>query len=247
MRKIFSLGKAAKYRNWRGRWSFQPRYNSTGYANRFTSQIHKLKLEREQRAREFAQAQDLSSKLMKVMGMQPSDRPSNTSLTRAPDRDTIQQQLYPRSEAGEGQSQDMPNSSSSSSSSRSGPTPKRCRTERRYDTTSNRRKTISFDAPVTADTPYNYKLTRRPLGLLEPATQTGGISRQMSSNPTYAKVHSPYRTDTKDEFPFGGAEEIEEFSFVENHIFTSTASQQMDRAESSPNRGFYDETTTDSS
>lgn len=204
-------------------------------------------MEREQRVKEFAQAQDLSSKLMKVMGMQQSDSAATDSLIQPPSTNNLHPTIYSMSEVDKGPPEDEPNVSGSSTSSRSGPTPKRSRTERRYETSHNRRKTISFDSDVVTETPHHYKkLARRPLGVLGSATQNEGPSKRISSAATYTKAQGSYRAETQNKFPFGGTKEMAEFSFDENNVLTSTACQQMDEAESSQNEGLYDETTTDS-
>ena len=205
-------------------------------------------MEREQRAKEFAQAQDLSSKLMKVMGMQQSDPAATNSLIQPPGTGDLPRTIHSRSnEVDEGQPEDGPNFSGSSISSRSGPTPKRSKTERRGETSHNRRKTISFDSDVVMETPHYYKkLARRPLGVLGSATQNEGSSKRISSAATFTKARGSYQAETQDKFPFGGSKEMVDFSLDENNVFTSTEYRQIEEVESSQNEGFYDETTTDS-
>ena len=196
----------------------------------------RLRKEREERAKEFAEAQELSARLMAVMGITKNQGAAcNTGTTSSKEQRSVSSPCKPASP-------DLPVSDvdltpSSSTANRSGPTPKR--TKRRRSLQSKRDEAITT-ARATRST---IRRPRIPLAEIDsrqsrgPRTPTQPLPHSHSYDTKEATGKALYVTnrhlDSDDEY-FGGGD-----------IFTSTDQQRLSLPDYRPSESIPDETTAD--
>lgn len=208
--------------------------------------VHLLRRDREERARELAEAQELKAKLMTVMGtVKPIQISSNQRCSRTlnifeHDQDVQDMdRALPLREAGSYPT----HSFGSSTSNRSGPTPKRNKTRR------------SFDSPLTHPTradrrgPRGKSLSNtavRPLKELGLSGQNAVCwsptqPQRQKSHDQYAGVPKAARTEHGS---YSLEEDLGESSFGSD-VFTGTNQQRLDGSGSRVSKCFYDDTTVE--
>ncbi len=211
--------------------------------------MDQLRRDREERAKELAEAQDFKAKLMTVMGtVKQTQVPVNQPCPRLlnyneydPDVQEVDRAL-PRRE----QEVDPAHSFESSTSSRSGPTPKRNKTRR------------SLNSPLTQSTRAARKgLRGKSLG--NPAVRPKLPLKDLSVNGQNAGSWSPTRirrqkfqdqhagiarAHSKENHTNSPEEDVGETSFGSD-VFTSTNQQRFKGSEDQYSKDMYDETTVD--
>jgi len=208
--------------------------------------IERLLKERKEKAREFAEAQDLSSKLMAVMGFKTEQSvplPSNTvnSDTSEISVDTPIGQQATRRERTTHSTQSF----GSSTSSRSGPTPKRTRPRRITKTLSMSQTRINLGAK-TVKTAHN-NMSRSPRHPLKDL----GVGMHNKS-PVKTQRHGPSKGQQEPssngidmEDRYDAVMEIGDLSFGGSDIFTSTEKQLPPTPHEHTHLDVDEETTAD--
>lgn len=208
--------------------------------------IEKLLKERKEKAKEFAEAQDLSTKLMAVMGLKPdqasahSYNPATSSL-----KDIFVDS--PKSQHGSRRQTTTATSQSfeSSTSSKSGPTPKRTRPRRSTRTLSMQQAKIDLGTK-TVKTAHDTtsRSSREPLKDLSVSVHNKSpvrTQRHGFGKPQPEPHH--HWTDGKDQ----GDEAMEDDdpSFGGSDIFTSTEKEQALAWDDQGHSQVYEESTAD--
>ncbi len=203
------------------------------------SKIKRLRKEREDRAREFAEAQELSARLMAVMGMTKNQGAfCNTNTTGSREERGASSPRKPGSPDLPASDTDMIPSSKSSSSNGSGPTPKR--TKRRRSLQSKHDEVVTTGRASTRNTVRKSRVPLADLGSRQsrdPVTPTQLLHHFHSSNQKEIDVEALQVTnrhlDSDDEC-FGGSD-----------IFTSTDQERSLALGNKPPESILDETTAD--
>lgn len=198
--------------------------------------------EREERAREFAQAQELSSKLMAVMGTKTGKpgayhRENGSSKgVGIPLENTVREETDCSNSGTE-----FSQHSGSSASSRSGPTPKRSRPRPSFKTPflQQTKTTLGLHSAKSAHGTFP-RTKRQPLKDLRIGTQNRRNS--MHFEPSQKTVDCRMSSDNG-LAPDEG--EVGDVSFEGSEIFTSTAREQTQVLRSKISENIYDETTAD--
>ena len=203
------------------------------------SKIKRLRKERQERAKEFAEAQELSARLMAVMGITKNQRSfCNTSEISSREERSASSPCKSGSPGMPASDADLTSSSESSTSNRSGPTPKR--TKRRRSSQSKRDEVVSTGRATTRSTLRKGRVPLAELGSRQsrgPATPPQLLHHFHSSN--QKEIHgealqvSDRHVESDDEC-FGGGD-----------IFTSTDQQRSSALGNKPSESTFDETTVD--
>lgn len=200
------------------------------------SKIRGLRKEREERAREFAEAQELSGRLMSLMGTTKHQTSSHGAEARTSGRD------IPSSDGNRdlpaAKSLGSPNSSASSRAPR--------RIKRPLDPKTPVTRATKCLKPMTTSREHRrstMRVGRVPLG------STQGLGFMTPKNPKHREHHTP-KTDGAGEGPTENDQahqtcDSDEESFGGGDIFTSTDQQQLSALRSNVLRHDYDETTTE--
>ena len=198
------------------------------------SKIKRLRKEREERDKEFAEAQDLSSRLMAVMGMKRSEEIcASTDSTEPKHGDGGSPPSRPSSSDPQVLDVHPDRSFDSGTLSKSGPTPKRAKRLRSSQFTNTK--------PVITSARSTARRSRAPL-LDSRSTQNQGFMTPMQPLAHFGTtikeeagntLQENARLDSDDEF-FHGAD-----------LFTSTDQQQLSVLRSKLSPSTFDETTTE--
>lgn len=199
----------------------------------------RLRKEREERAKEFAEAQELSARLMAVMGITKNHRTAcNTSTVGSREERSISSPCKPASPDLPTSDVDLTLSSESSTADRSGSTPKR--TKRRRSLQSKRDEVVTTAGATTRSTMRQRRVPLAEIGLRQgrgPVTPTQLLahSHAYNSKETDCKVLQMTNRglDSDDEF-FGGGD-----------VFASTDQQRLSVLGTKPYESITDETTAD--
>ena len=203
------------------------------------SKIKRLRKERQERAKEFAEAQELSARLMAVMGITKNQRAfCNTSTTGSREERSASSSCKPGSPGLPVSDVDLTASSESSDSNRSGPTPKR--TKRRRSSQSKRDEIIPTGRASMRSTLKKSRVPLAELGSRQsrvPATPTQLLHHLHSYHPKEvdgeALQESNRHVDSDDDC-FGGGD-----------IFTSTDQQHLSVLGNKSTESIFDETTAE--
>ncbi|MCJ1393865.1 hypothetical protein MMC18_006741 [Xylographa bjoerkii] len=208
--------------------------------------IEILRTEREMRAKEFAEAQDLSGKLMALMGRNPG-RPAATPLsvdvtdmktnwvietTREQDVQAVSQRSF----------------GSSTSSKNNGSTPKRVRVQRTLTTPTVQPIESSTGRKTLRNTQTRrMEWARCPLEDLEFGTHNDVVVVRDQSRREQSKCETGSESCGKlfDEKENMLWQDMHEFSFADNHVFTGTDYHQAGNQIIEDASGAFDETTAD--
>ena len=212
-------------------------------------QLDLLSEEREERAREFAQAQELSSKLMVVMGAKSGQRAvfhketvSLKGVEISSDNPILEEADYCNPDT------KFTQPMGSNASSRSGPTPKRSKPRRSFQTPFRQQPRIYVGSkPVKSTHGTISKVGRQPLKDL-------GVSTKNQRNPTPSGPGQ--KADERHEGLVDchmnnennaalGEVDFGDLSFGGSDIFTSTAKEETQVLRSRIPKDIYDETTAD--
>ena len=203
------------------------------------SKIKHLRKEREDRAREFAEAQELSARLMAVMDSTKNQGAiCNTSPTGSREGRGASSLCKPGSPDLPASDTDMTPSSKSSSSNKSGPTPKR--TKRRRSSQSKRGDIATTGRASTRNTVRKSRVPLSELGSRQsrgPVTPTQLLHHSHLYNQKQIHVealHVPNRHLDSDDELFGGSD-----------IFSSTDQQRSSAPGNKPSESVLDETTVE--
>ncbi len=208
--------------------------------------IEKLLKDRKEKAREFAEAQDLSTKLMAVMGFKTEQPPA---LTHGPEKSGSRDIFVDSPDAYQGsrrQTATAPAPSfESSTSSKSGPTPKRTRPRRTTRTPSMHQTKISTDA-ITVKTAHDTasRSTRQPLKDLSVSisnrspvrTQQHGLGK-LRQEREYSWVDGKNHVDE--------VMELGDLSFGGSDLFASTEKECSSAPDEQGHLQLHDESTAD--
>ena len=203
------------------------------------SKIKRLRKEREERAKEFAEAQELSARLMAVMDITKNQGAAcNTSTTGSREERGISSSYKPASPDLPASDADLAPSSESSIRNKSGPTPKR--TKRRRSSQSKRDEVVMTAQASTRSTMRQRRVPLAEIGSRQsrgPVTPTKLLPHIHSNNPKEtdgeALQMSNRQLDSDDE------------SFGEGDMFTSTDQQRLSVLGNKPSESISDETTVD--
>ena len=206
------------------------------------SKIKRLREERQARATEFAEAQELSARLMAVMGITKNQRAfCNTSRTGSREERSASSPCKPGSPGSPGlppSDVDFTPSSESTTSNKSGPTPKR--TKRRRSSQSKRDEVVATGRASRRSTLRKSRVPLAELGSRQsrsPATPTQLLHHFHSYSQRKIDGEALQATnehvDSDDEC-FGGGD-----------IFTSTDQQRLSVLGNKPSESMFDETTAD--
>ncbi|KAI9879199.1 MAG: hypothetical protein M1830_009274 [Pleopsidium flavum] len=210
--------------------------------------IERLLKQRDEKAREFAEAQDLSSKLMAVMGFkreQSATLHSNTteSETNMAPVDTPVGQHATRQQRNTESTQSF----GSSTSSKSGSTPKRTRTRRNTKTPSIQQKEIELAArTIKAAQNAMSRSPRHPLKDL--GVSMHNMSPVKTQRHGYDKGHqepNPDRDGIRMGKQYDVVMDLGDLSFGGSDIFTSTEKELSPSQHEQTLLDDYDETTAD--
>ena len=208
--------------------------------------IEKLLRDRKEKAREFAEAQDLSTKLMAVMGLK-SEQASAVAHHSAK---ASSNDIYVDSPDGHQASRTQSTTASaqsfeSSTSSKSGPTPKRTRPRRTTKTSSLQQTKIDLGAK-TVKTAHDttYQPSRQPL------KDVGmGVPNR---SPVRAARHGFGKPQLEGDRGWIGGEdradevmELGDLSFGGSDVFPSTEKEPSSARDEHGNSHLYEESTTD--
>ena len=203
------------------------------------SKIKCLRKERQERAKEFAEAQELSARLMTVMGITKNQRAfCNTSKPGSREERSASSPCEPGSPGLRASDVDLTPSSESSTSNRSGPTPKRTKRHR-----SSQPKRDEVGPTGRASPRSTLRKHRVPLAELRsrqsrgPATPTQLLHHFHSYNQKELdgeELQATNRHVDSDDECFGGGD-----------IFTSTDQQRLSVLGNKPSESMSDETTAD--
>ena len=203
------------------------------------TKIKHLRKERQERAKEFAEAQELSARLMAVMGITKNQRAfSNASETGSKEERGASSPCTPGSPRLPAFDVDSTHSSEPSTSNRSGPKPKR--TKRRRSSRSKRDDTVPTGRASTRNTLRKSRVPLAELGSRQSrgsATPIQLLHHFDSSNKKEIDVEASQLTDghvDSDDECFGGGD-----------IFTSTEQQRLSVLGNQPSEGMFDETTAE--
>ncbi|MCJ1404439.1 hypothetical protein MMC11_007664 [Xylographa trunciseda] len=196
--------------------------------------IKTLRTEREMRATEFAEAQDLSSKLMALMG-KPPNRPAATSLSIGVSH--LKSNMLIETRRGE-DAQAVSHQSSGSSAlwENHGSLLKRPRVQR------------NFKTPALSNTEARrIKSARRPLEDLEFGAQNEALVVQHRSTKGQHQCETGSKSLVKptNEQENMLLQDMHEFSFANSHVFTSTDYHEVNDGTMEEATGLLDETTAD--
>ena len=203
------------------------------------SKIKRLRKERQERAKEFAEAKELSARLMAVMGITKNQQAScNMSKTGSEEDRSASSPCKLGSPGLRASDVDLTLSSESSTSNRSGPTPKRMK--RRRSSQSKGDEAVPRGRASTYSTLRKSRVPLAELGSRQgrgPATPTQLLHHFHSYNQKEIDVEALQVTgrhvDSDDECVGGG------------DIFTSTDQQRLSVLGSKPSESMFDETTAD--
>ena len=203
------------------------------------SKIKRLRKERQERAKEFSEAKELSARLMAVMGVTKNQRAfCNTSTTGSREERSASSPYKPDSPGLPVSDVDLTASSESSDSNRSGPTPKR--TKRRRSSQSKCDEVIPAGRASTRSVLKKSRVPLAELGSRQsrgPATPTQLHHHLHSYNQKEvdgeALRASNRHVDSDDEL-FGGGD-----------IFTSADQQRLSVLGNKPLESMFDETTAE--
>ena len=211
-----------------------------------SSKVEKLLKDRKEKAREFAEAQDLSTKLMAVMGLKTDQAPA---LTHNPPKPSIKD-IFADNSAGQHGSRSQTTTASShsvesSTSSKSGPTPKRTRPRRSTRTPNTQQTKITLGAK-TVKTAHDTisQSTRQPLKELGAAvhnrspvkTQRHGSGKLQ---PGQDHVWVDERGEVDQAMDYG------DLSFGGSDVFASTEKELSSARDVHRHSQLYDESTAD--
>ena len=203
------------------------------------SKNKRLRKEREERAKEFAEAQELSARLMAVMGITKNQGTAcNTSTTCSREERSVSSPCKPASPDLPASDVGLTPSSESSTANRSGPTPKR--TKRRRSLQSKRDEGVATARATTRSVMRQPRVPLAEIGSRQsrgPVTPTQLLPHSHSYNPKETDgeaLHMTSRHLDSDEESFGGGD-----------IFTSTDQQRLSVAVNIPCESISDETTAD--
>ncbi|KAK0509858.1 hypothetical protein JMJ35_007252 [Cladonia borealis] len=201
------------------------------------SKIKRLRKERQERAKEFAEAQELSARLMAVMGITKNQRAfCDTSTTGSREERSASSLCKPYSPVLP--VSDLTASSESSDSNRSGPTPKR--TKRPRSSQSKRDDVIPTGRASTRSVLKQSRVPLAELGSRQsqgPATPTQLLHHLHSYNQKEVDgeaLRASNRHAGSDDECFGGGD-----------IFTSTDQQRLSVLGNKPPESMFDETTAE--
>lgn len=185
-------------------------------------QIHLLRHEQERRAKEFAEAQDLSRKLMAVMGMKQNPPTSpNPPTAEAMEGSEFQSGQTPSNPSFNSQ---ITQSSGSSTSSTKGPTTKRTRTQRKS-------KSPMFHAstPLGKTSRMGKIKGRLPLRNLGDGTQM--VQNFSPFKPSQEKKdwNKGNREDGKENGELDSNVNLDDENFDSSHIFASSNRHQLSK------------------
>lgn len=203
------------------------------------SKIKRLRKERQERGKEFAEAQELSARLMAVMGITKNQRAfCNTSTTGSREERSVSSPCKSGSPGLPVSDVDLTVSSESSTSNRSGPTPKR--TKRRRSLQSKRDEVVSTGRASTRST---LKKSRVPLAEL------GSRQSRGPATPTQLLHHfHPYNQKEVDGEALQASNrhmDSDDECFSGGDIFTSTDQQRLSVLGNKPSDSIFDETTAE--
>ena len=203
------------------------------------SKIKRLREERQERAKEFAEAQELSARLMAVLGIDKNQRAfCNTSEIGSKEERSASSPCTPGSPGLPASDIDLTQSSERSTSNRSGPTPKR--TKRRRSSRSKRDDAVPTGRASTRSTLRKSRVPLAELGSRQSrgsAKPTQLLHHFDSYNKKEIDVEALQLTDRhvdSDDECFGGGD-----------IFTSTEQQRLSVLGNQPSEGMFDETTAE--
>ncbi|CAF9903873.1 MAG: hypothetical protein ALECFALPRED_003021 [Alectoria fallacina] len=204
------------------------------------NKVRKLRKEREERAREFAKAQELSGRLMSLMGTNKHQTSSHGAQSRTPGHS---ERDLPSSDAN---SSDLP-AAKSYTPSASSRAPKRIK--RHLDSRTPTTCATKSLNPMTTSKEYRrstMRVGRVPLADLGSMQGPGSLTPQ---NPRHQEHHTP-KTEGAGEVPTQNDQAHHRFdsdaeSFGGGDIFTSTDQQQLSAFHCKLPRHDYDETTTE--
>ena len=203
------------------------------------SKIERLRKARHERAKEFAEAQELSARLMAVMGITKNQRTfCNTSTTGSREERSASSPCKPDSPGLPLSDVDITASSESSDSNRSGPTPKR--TKRRRSSRSKRDEVIPTGRASTRSV---LKKSRVPLAELGSRQSRGPATpRQLLHH-----LHSYNQKEVDGEALRAGNRHVDsdDECFGGGDIFTSTDQQRLSVLGNKPPESIFDETTAE--
>lgn len=202
------------------------------------SKNKRLRKEREEGEKKFAEAQELSARLMAVMGITKNQGAAcNTSTTSSKEQRSVSSPCKPASPDLPASDVDLTPSSESSTANRSGPTPKR--TKRRRSLQSKRDEAVTT-ARATRSTIRRPRAPLAEIGSRQsrgPLTPTQPLPHSHSYDTKEANGEALHMTnrhlDSDDEY-FGGGD-----------IFTSTDQQRLSLPGYRPSESIPDETTAD--
>ena len=199
----------------------------------------RLRKEREERAKEFAEAQELSARLMAVMGITKNQEVAcNASTTSSKEHRSVSSPCKPASTDLPVSDVDLTPSSESSTANRSGPTPKR--TKRRRSLQSKRDEVVTTARASTRSTIRRPRVPLAEIGSRQsrgPVTPTQPLPHSHSYNSKEANgeaLHMTNRHLDSDDESFGGGD-----------VFTSTDQQRLSLPDHKPIESIPDETTAD--
>ena len=199
----------------------------------------RLRKEREERAKEFAEAQELSARLMAVMGITKDHGTAcNTSTTGSREERSVSSPCKPASPDLPTSDVDLAPSSESNNTNRSGPTPKR--TKRSRSLQSKCDEVVTTARASTRSTMRHRRVPLAEIGSRQsrgPVTPTRLLAHSHSYNPKEIDggvlQMTNRRLDSDDE-SFGGGD-----------VFTSTDQQRLSVLGTKPYENISDETTAD--
>ena len=199
----------------------------------------RLRKEREERAKEFAEAQELSARLMAVMGITKNQGPAcDTSTTGSREERSVSSPCKPASPDLPASDVGLTPSSESSTANRSGPTPKR--TKRRRSLQSKRDEVVTT---ARASTRSVMRQRRVPLAEIGSRQSRGPVT------PTqllpYSHSYNPKEIDGEALHMTSRHLDSDGESFGEGDIFTSTDQQRLSVPVNIPCESISDETTAD--
>ena len=169
------------------------------------SKIEILQTEREMRAKEFAQAQDLSGKLMVLMGKHPGQPAATTSRT------TSEEDIQAASQRSFG---------FSTLSRNNGSTPKRARVQGKLKTPT----VPPIRLPTGTNTLRNIKLISRPFQDLDVGLHSNVVvvHDQGATKHDKCEPSSEFLEETINEKENMLSQDMYDFSLTDSHVFTST-------------------------
>lgn len=187
---------------------------------RLEREISVLRCDKEQRSKEFAEAQEISSRLMAVMGLkQPKAAPDNSQTSNALQNIGTQGGHLP---CDPDSVVAVTQSFGSSTSSTNGPTPKRTKTYQRFKSPSSHRAKVVFNATDRKATRNGTVKERCPRISLSDVTRNAGISTP--SQPSCQKRDRIQENDEvgKENRDLDYSDNPGDGSFDDSDMFTST-------------------------